>query len=462
MFVHRRSGVNGSGVTALSRTSPVAFRVRELLFKFGRRRFLRDLLLVLLVALASVFALRDLSRSQPFSIDESRWIATSRYFWITFVDRDIFGPAWQPNYLVYTHPPVARYLIGFGLWLQGWSPDQLNGRYDSLQSRAYNDRAGNIPDLELLWAARRVTFVFAIAAVTLVYLVARKLGGVLAGLAAVAFVLVNPLLTTVWTRALAESIVATFSLLALALALRTMPYVGVSGSPPWLPLAVGGAISVAAATKLNGTIGAIGMGVFAMIQQFQSLVRTRRTAGLRAWVDVALTAIVVFVVVNPLLYVNPAERIVGLVQHRQDEMEFQRSVFTLQAVPEDLWLRVHRVIWRAFESYATPPGLLPISPDLLLVTFGVGLLAWRSINDFRRGWSGPSFLFLCWLVATYAIVTPNLGFDSSHYFAPLVALNTITIGVVVEATFRALARPAGRLRGVRSPDASQNVQAPVK
>ena len=43
--------------------------------------------------------------------------------------------------------------------------------------------------------------------------------------------LVNPLLTTVWTRALAESIVAAFSLLALALALAVMPYVATLGRP---------------------------------------------------------------------------------------------------------------------------------------------------------------------------------------------------------------------------------------
>ena len=71
---------------------------------------------------AAVLVLRGPSVNQGFTVDESRWIATSRYFWITFVDRDLFGPAWQPNYIVYTHPPVARYLIGFGLWLQGWQP----------------------------------------------------------------------------------------------------------------------------------------------------------------------------------------------------------------------------------------------------------------------------------------------------------------------------------------------------
>src|SRR5256885_17149833 len=90
--------------------------------------------LALTVALFAVVVLRGPAANQRFTIDESRWIATSRYFWITFIQPDLFGPAWQPSYVVLTQPPVARYLIGFGLWLQGWPADQLNGRSDSLPS----------------------------------------------------------------------------------------------------------------------------------------------------------------------------------------------------------------------------------------------------------------------------------------------------------------------------------------
>src|SRR5215216_5176388 len=140
MFVYRRAVVNPSGVTALSRRPPLPFRLARPVVTLAARPLPRELAILILVAVAAVLVLRGPSVNQAFTIDESRCIATSRYFWITFVDRDLFGPAWQPNYLVYTHPPVARYLIGFVLWLQGWSPDQLNGRYDSLQSRAYNDR----------------------------------------------------------------------------------------------------------------------------------------------------------------------------------------------------------------------------------------------------------------------------------------------------------------------------------
>ena len=77
-----------------------------------------------LVGVVAVQVLRGPSAVQGFTVDESRWIATSRYFSITFLDRDLFGPDWQPNYMVYPHPPVARFLTGFGLWLEGWRPDQ--------------------------------------------------------------------------------------------------------------------------------------------------------------------------------------------------------------------------------------------------------------------------------------------------------------------------------------------------
>src|SRR5688500_16815230 len=140
MFVHGKLGVNRSGDTAPSQETPEMGPRLHFVGLPSWRALGRELALVVAVLLAAILVLRGPSVDQGFSIDESRWISTSRYFWVTFIDRNLFGPAWQPNYIVYTHPPVGRYVIGFGLWLQGWQPDQLNGRYDSLESRLYNER----------------------------------------------------------------------------------------------------------------------------------------------------------------------------------------------------------------------------------------------------------------------------------------------------------------------------------
>jgi hypothetical protein len=455
MFVHSERPVNRPGVTASSREpnetpATPTNADRPALHPFFRHGIgqpaVREAALLVLVLIASVLALRGPAAEQEFSVDESRWIATSRYFWITFVDHDLFGEEWQPNYIVYTHPPVARYIIGFGLWLQGWDPDSLNGRYDSLEGRLYNVRQGNIPSETLLQAARRVTLAFAIVSVALIYASARQLGGILAGLAAVALTLVNPLLTTVWTRALAESIVAAFGLLALAIAVPILPNVANLGRWAWTPLVIGAGLALSAASKLSGGLEALGLGVFALVQQGLAVWETHRTRGFRAWVDVTLMALVLFVAVNPLLYVMPVQRAINLVQHRHDEMEFQRSIFKGQAVPDEVGARIERVGRRAFDDYATPGGPSPISPDVVLVPLGMLVLGWRSVQELRRRVPGPAFLILCWIVLTYVVITPNLGFDSSHYFAPLVTANVIAGGVALAGVLGSTWR-VGRARG---------------
>jgi len=217
-----------------------------------------------------------------------------------------------------------------------------------------------------------------VASVALIYLIARQLGGVVAGLTAAILTLVNPLLTTVWTRALAESIVAAFGLLALAIAIWVMPRAANLGRRAWLPLVIGAALALSAASKLSGGLSAVGLGLYALVQQGFAVWQTRRTRGARAWVDAAMMAVVLFVAVNPLLYLMPVQRAIALIQHRHDEMEFQRSVFTSQSVPDELPARIERVASRTFDDYATPAGPLPVSPDVVLVTVGVLLLARQS------------------------------------------------------------------------------------
>ena len=390
-----------------------------------------------MLAVVALAVLRGPMTTQRFSIDESRWISTSRYFWITLVDRDVFGSAWQPNYLIMTQPPVARYLIGFGLWFQGWAPDELNGRYDSLEPYSWNFARGNVPSQELLRAARRVLLVFAVGAVLLLYLVGRTLGGPAAGIVAAALALANPLLSTLWTRALAESVLAFFTLLALLLALRSLPRTRDDGRSDSRPLFAGVALGLAAATKLSGGLGAVGLAIFGALQQAFALVRTRRPLEVKHWFHLGSAAVIVFVVVNPLLYPDPFGRARALYEHRRDEMLQQQATWPNQAVPANLATRAATIARRTFGEYVVVRGFGPLSPDAVLVAAGmvVALVgAWREMWRVRT--PGMWTLFVCWIVATYAIITANLGFDSTHYYAPLVTLNTILSGVAVSVAVR--------------------------
>lgn len=418
-----------------------------------RRGLLLEIALVLALLLGAFGVLREQSLRQSFSVDESRWISTSRYFWITFVDGDVLGLAWQPNYLVLTHPPVARYWIGLGLWLQGWTPDELNGRYDTDRSRDYNRRAGNIPTADLLAAARRVVLVFALGAVLLLYLGGRSLGGPVTGTFAVVLALAHPLLSTLWTRALAESILAFFTLLVFVLAVYVASSIRSRRKQFALALGLGVAVGLAVATKLSGALVAAGLALFVILRQGVRWWQDRSWAGLSAWIDAGLAAVLTFVLVNPLLYPNPIFRTVMLFQHRREEMAQQALGTPRLAVPDDLGVRAELLYrrtfsdWGIFEQWIGVPLGGPLAAAGLVL---VALITWRALR-YRLDLGAPTLLF-CWAVTTFALSTINLGFDSSHYIAPpatvSVLLQAVALGWAASMLLRVL---APRLRRAAHP-----------
>src|SRR5215212_7915227 len=107
MFVHRAPAVNPSGDTASSRSAHEHRSWGAWLIGLGWRRIARELLLVAAIVVMSTLVLRRQAINQPFSVDESRWIATSRYFWYTFVDRAPVRSAVAAE-LPRVHPPARR------------------------------------------------------------------------------------------------------------------------------------------------------------------------------------------------------------------------------------------------------------------------------------------------------------------------------------------------------------------
>jgi hypothetical protein len=400
------------------------------------RKKVAEIILVVALAIVAIGVLRERAQNQPMSLDESRWIATSRYFWTTFVDWDLFGPDWQPSYVVFTHPPVARYVIGFGLWLQGWSPDQLNGRYDSERSREYNARAGNIPSRELTQAARRVTLCFAVGATLLLYVVGRSLAGPVAGVAAVVLALGNLLLATLWTRALAESVLVFFCLLALVLAARLARVDDRRVRYAW-PVGLGIAVGLATATKLSGALIGFGLLLFALLQTAIRSWTDRRLRGPGLWLDAGMAAFLTFVAVNPLLYPNPALRGLLLFEHRRDEMELQALGTPRLAVPEDFSVRAGMMVNRTFVEYGTLQNRLGVPLDVPLAAVGLAVVAfstWRSLR--RRETLGPQTLLLCCTISVFAVSIATFGYDSTHYFVLPLTISVLLEGVAVAQLVR--------------------------
>jgi 4-amino-4-deoxy-L-arabinose transferase-like glycosyltransferase len=251
--------------------------------------------------------------------------------------------------------------------------------------------------------------------------------------------LANPLLPALWTRALAESVLAFFTLLAFWLAIMVSERTTRPGSHFGWSSGLGLSLGLAAATKLSGVLGGIGLAVFVLAQYALRWWTLRRWPGFGPWPDAALTAVLVFMLVNPLLYPDPLGRTVMLFEHRRDEMAQQAIGTPRLAVPDELDVRAALMYRRTFLDFGTFQTWLGVPLDGLLTALGLAIalvLSWRTVR--RRELLGPPTLLLCWMVATYVISTVNLGFDSSHYVA-LPVLWSVLLEALAFATVLSLA-----------------------
>ena len=88
---------------------------------------------------------------------------------------------------------------------------------------------------------------------------------------------------------------------------------------------------------------------------------------------------------------------------------------------------------------------LPLDLPLAILGLATTLGAtWRSVR--RRMPFGPRTLLLCWTVAIFAVSTVNLGFLSTHYFAPQVTVSILLQALALAILLNGL---AGVLRQLR-------------
>ncbi|HXV80784.1 MAG TPA: phospholipid carrier-dependent glycosyltransferase, partial [Candidatus Binatia bacterium] len=174
-----------------------------------------------LVAAILIAVLGKGIQSVEFFGDESNWISTS-YFIGPFLKGDIFSPVWQESYATKNQPPVPRYIIGVARRIGGFKAKDLNTRWKfDLNDRA-NFEGGAMPSPDLLWWSRLPMTVFAVVSGGLLFLMVRQAAGRLAGYAVLILFIGNPFLLTTLRRAMAESPLVVFILLAAYAGYRAM------------------------------------------------------------------------------------------------------------------------------------------------------------------------------------------------------------------------------------------------
>jgi hypothetical protein len=134
------------------------------------------------------------------------------------------------------------------------------------------------------------------------------------------------------------------------------------------------------------------------------------------------------------------------------------------AVPDDLSVRSGLTYRRVFEEYGTMHSRIGLPLDLPLATVGLAtalIATWRSVR--RRAPLGPRTLLLCWTVAIFVVSTVNLGFISSHYFAPQVMISVLLEALALATLLTGLAGVVRLLqrRAIRSTVRPASVDPPA-
>ena len=375
-----------------------------------------------------------------FHRDEARWVGRAY-----FID-ELFNPGsdtWLDAELTRNQPPLASYLMGFGLLVQGKDPDTTprNLLYDFGRSERWNQLRGRIPSTEDISAGRRTDSFVGALLILLVYTVARRLTNRVGGTIASLVLIPNSLF--IYLASLANSDM----LLTLCVVGAAAAGLALARRPTWWrAVLLGAMLGLGTSTKLSPLLVAVivaGYGVLLLVanqpwRRRDEEDRTRIGLGLML-MTVPFTAFATFVLSYPYLWPDPIQRTIFMFQFRSGEMENQGELWQDRQVA-GTFDAIERLRWHMAEQFSVSAWLsgefrerigwgwdLP-DADLLLGVAGVGVLFLLAAH---YGLRSPHALTLLLLGSQVAITIAGLQADFERYYLPILATFAITTGVLI-------------------------------
>src|SRR5688572_13522246 len=170
-------------------------------------------MVVLVAALVVLSSAAGWVQSRPA---EGEFMRRSSFFRHLFLERDVTRVEWGDNYDTHTQPMLANYIMGAWLWMNGYDLLKLEA-YDYGRTLEENRNLGRVPANTTLAFVRTPMVAFSVAAICLLYLAGRLLGGVVAGGVAAALALGSPLAQQALVTAKGDAPLLFFLLLGLLL-----------------------------------------------------------------------------------------------------------------------------------------------------------------------------------------------------------------------------------------------------
>ncbi len=339
-----------------------------------------------------------------FHIDEAHKLGEAYFFDLFFRQHDLHDPAWSSDFYARTNPPVAKYIFGAALALTGHPARDRQPQNDfEAHWRSPETLRSLIPDSQLR-VTRFVSLLFGAGVCMLLFVIGRRAAGLAAGLIAVVLVLGNTPFVQTAQRGLTDTILLFHLTLIVPVTLWAVGVLQRYGRAEltggkvrrWLVL-VGSAVllpgltvALATGSKLNGWLTgpsyAAGLVLAALATQGDFPLWRRVGLAIGSSLLAGLTAVAIFVGINPYFHHNTLERMVDTLKVWDDWMVSQQvcpgpGLFTLHEritvvgfyCLQAMTLPLARVGWTVHASWAGT------WLTVLGFTFGVVYLAGRCI-----------------------------------------------------------------------------------
>jgi Dolichyl-phosphate-mannose-protein mannosyltransferase len=400
--------------------------------------------------------------------DEIYWIGSSYYYDLAFVQREWSHPAWK-LLPARENPPVAKYLIGFGLataghhittidnlsyfylgWL-GWENNPtandmgadaqkrvrvLEAATPGFRQRVLENRRAPLTR-PVVQVARNTIMLCTVAASLLLFLLGIKGGDWLGGLLASQLLLLHPAVVSACNHAMADAVALMFSNAAALAAFcwfsrfSRSSQLGFKAGLPY-SFTTGLLLALACGSKMNSLVMVILTGVLVAIVAVEKWFNRARTEAIKAAVHgviILLVAITVFVAINPAIIQDlPGGLAATVLEHRRTS-SIQMDLNDTRLF--DLPAKVAAVISLSFYNWI---GLGVI----------IAIVGW---NAACRWYENSVRFAVCWLLVAFICVTLWIPFTWPRYIIPLLPPTVWLAGCFLATVIRQLAKNLGNRIG---------------
>jgi hypothetical protein len=418
--------------------------------------------------------------------DEDSWISGSYFYHLMFIKKDVHHKDWFKS-MSYRQPPIGKYLMGFGLDVQGievmengegilgWDrilaaycryvfaervmehnldkDERMYGFCDSIYQETMpieNKSVIEYPDDRYYLPARKTAFFFTVlTTMLLITLSAKFLDSAFTGILAALIYLTNNVTIPRVQQALVDSMCTTFVLLSLTTLIilfnMLKGYDNANNQyrknilrKKIIPLALleGLFLSLAVGTKFLTTYMPVTVAAAFTLNTLIQIKSQRKKEALLNIVILATittTALTLFILGNPFLYPHPMENTMKMLEYRLNMMDVQSSIFrTPMNSPSN---RINVVYEKGILLKYRFNPVERLGYIIILLT-GMLFLIKKTSSELSARFLGPHAIIILWTATAFIVNGSIVHMEWDWYYIPFALCTSIILGLGVETIIK--------------------------